>query len=106
MLVRSVSYKYIKVSNLLITANTANTATIVITTTATTIIITTTTTTSIDRVKDLFNKSGNFALYTAYYDHCFLELRSNPAIKAKGTRGGHNAYIEKACSNSRYKQGH
>ncbi|KAK2069090.1 hypothetical protein P8C59_003697 [Phyllachora maydis] len=35
-------------------------------------------------VKDLFNKSGNFVLYIVYYNHCFLELCSNLAIKAKG----------------------
>ncbi|KAK2066955.1 hypothetical protein P8C59_000733 [Phyllachora maydis] len=72
MLVRSVSYKYIKgvatlvlsiyidvaarasigciiVSNLLITASTANTTAIIIATIATTIVITTAATTSIDR---------------------------------------------------------
>ncbi|KAK2072134.1 hypothetical protein P8C59_006506 [Phyllachora maydis] len=34
-------------------------------------------------VKDSFDKSGNFEPYIVYYNHRFLELRSNLAIKAK-----------------------
>ncbi|KAK2072013.1 hypothetical protein P8C59_006391 [Phyllachora maydis] len=57
-------------------------------------------------IKNSFNKSGNFALYTAYYNYCFLELCSNLAIKAKDAYSGYNTYIEEAYGDSCYRQGH